>query len=128
MLSINLFDAQTAGTYRKSCVEVKSINTVTLPSLIAVFQRVSGEYDNTRARSPSLEASETTPLSASYALPTQEEVVKKTEVITKKIQELLISAQEGRQEAFMPCAEQIHSAVLDMDSIFPKASLLSSCM
>ncbi|XP_045104639.1 ARF GTPase-activating protein GIT2-like isoform X5 [Portunus trituberculatus] len=92
----------------------------------AFAARVSGEYDNTRARSPSLEASETTPLSASYALPTQEEVVKKTEVITKKIQELLISAQEGRQEAFMPCAEQIHSAVLDMDSIFPKASLLSS--
>lgn len=86
----------------------------------AFSARVSGEYDNTRARSPSLEASETTPLSASYALPTQEEVVKKTEVITKKIQELLISAQEGRQEAFMPCAEQIHSAVLDMDSIFPK--------
>lgn len=51
------------------------------------------------------------------------QVVKKTEVITKKIQELLISAQEGRQEAFMPCAEQIHAAVLDMDSIFPKASL-----
>ncbi|XP_063866862.1 ARF GTPase-activating protein GIT2-like isoform X4 [Scylla paramamosain] len=86
----------------------------------AFSARVSGEYDNTRARSPSLEASETTPLSASYALPTQEEVVKKTEVITKKIQELLISAQEGRQEAFMPCAEQIHAAVLDMDSIFPK--------
>lgn len=82
--------------------------------------RGSGEYDNTRTRSPSLEVSESTPLSASYGLPTQEEVVKKTEVITKKIQELLISAQEGRQEAFMPCAEQIHAAVLDMDSIFPK--------
>ncbi|XP_042213732.1 ARF GTPase-activating protein GIT1-like isoform X2 [Homarus americanus] len=83
--------------------------------------RMSGEYDNTRTRSPSLEPSETTPLNPSYGLPTQEEVVRKTEVITKRIQELLISAQEGRQEAFMPCADQIHSAVLDMDAIFPKA-------
>ncbi|XP_068223787.1 ARF GTPase-activating protein GIT2 isoform X2 [Palaemon carinicauda] len=47
-------------------------------------------------------------------------VVRKTEVITKRIQELLISAQEGRQDSFVPCAEQIHSAVLDMDAIFPK--------
>ncbi|XP_045584091.1 ARF GTPase-activating protein GIT2 isoform X2 [Procambarus clarkii] len=83
--------------------------------------RMSGEYDNTRTRSPSLEPSETTPLNPSYALPSQEEVVRKTEVITKRIQELLISAQEGRQESFMPCADQIHSAVLDMDAIFPKA-------
>ncbi|XP_050728597.1 ARF GTPase-activating protein GIT2-like isoform X4 [Eriocheir sinensis] len=82
--------------------------------------RVSGEYDNTRTHSPGVEPSEMTPLNSSYGIPTQEEVVKKTEVITKKIQELLISAQEGRQEAFMPCAEQIHAAVLDMDSIFPK--------
>ena len=32
------------------------------------------------------------------ALPTQEDVVKKTEKITKKIQELLISAQEGKND------------------------------
>lgn len=45
-------------------------------------------------------------------------------MITKRIQELLISAQEGRHESFMPCADQIHSAVLDMDAIFPKVSSL----
>ncbi|XP_042886218.1 ARF GTPase-activating protein GIT2-like isoform X4 [Penaeus japonicus] len=83
--------------------------------------RGSGEYDNTRTGSPSLEPTETTPLNPTYtSLPTQEEVVRKTEVITKRIQELLISAQEGRQDSFVPCADQIHSAVLDMDSIFPK--------
>lgn len=53
------------------------------------------------------------------------QVVKKTEVITKRIQELLISAQEGRQDDFMPCADHIHSAVLDMDAIFPKVSIQS---
>lgn len=82
--------------------------------------RMSGEYDNTRTRSPSLEPTETTPLNLPYCQPTQEEVVRKTEVITKRIQELLISAQEGRHESFMPCADQIHSAVLDMDAIFRK--------
>lgn len=35
---------------------------------------MSGEYDNTRTRSPSLEPSETTPLNTAYGLPTQEEV------------------------------------------------------
>ncbi|XP_066959519.1 ARF GTPase-activating protein GIT2 isoform X2 [Macrobrachium rosenbergii] len=82
--------------------------------------RMSGEYDNTQMRSPSLEPTETTPLNPLQSLPSQEEVVRKTEVITKRIQELLISAQEGRQDSFVPCAEQIHSAVLDMDAIFPK--------
>ncbi|XP_064080865.1 ARF GTPase-activating protein GIT2-like isoform X2 [Macrobrachium nipponense] len=82
--------------------------------------RMSGEYDNTQMRSPSLEPTETTPLNPHQSLPSQEEVVRKTEVITKRIQELLISAQEGRQDSFVPCAEQIHSAVLDMDAIFPK--------
>uniref|UniRef100_T1IXD6 Arf-GAP domain-containing protein n=1 Tax=Strigamia maritima TaxID=126957 RepID=T1IXD6_STRMM len=51
-------------------------------------------------------------------LPTQEEVVRKTEQITKKIQELLISAQEGKHESFIPCSEKIYRAVLDMISIF----------
>ena len=74
MLSIKPFDAQTTGIYCRSCADVKTVNAATLPFLNVVSQRVSGEYDNTRARSPSLEASETTPLSASYALPTQEEV------------------------------------------------------
>ena len=32
------------------------------------------------------------------SLPSQDDVVKKTEKITKKIQELLISAQEGKQD------------------------------
>ncbi len=32
------------------------------------------------------------------AMPTQDEVVKKTERITKKIQELLIAAQEGKHD------------------------------
>ncbi|CAE1237916.1 GIT1 [Acanthosepion pharaonis] len=53
-------------------------------------------------------------------LPTQAEVVKKTEKITKKIQELLQSAQEEKYESFAPCSLKIHAAVVDMASLFPK--------
>lgn len=55
-------------------------------------------------------------------LPTQEEVVKKTEQITKRIQELLISAQESKHESFIPCSEKIHAAVLEMATLFPEES------
>uniref|UniRef100_A0A0L8HTG4 ARF GTPase-activating protein GIT1 C-terminal domain-containing protein n=1 Tax=Octopus bimaculoides TaxID=37653 RepID=A0A0L8HTG4_OCTBM len=54
-------------------------------------------------------------------LPTQDEVVKKTERITRKIQELLQSAQEGKFESFAPCSDKIYSAVIDMASLFPKS-------
>ena len=53
-------------------------------------------------------------------LPTQEEVVRKTEIITKRIQELLISAQENQHERFIPCSEQINGAVREMAQLFPK--------
>ncbi|XP_021371051.1 ARF GTPase-activating protein GIT2-like isoform X2 [Mizuhopecten yessoensis] len=53
-------------------------------------------------------------------LPTQEEVMKKTERITKNIQELYLSGQEGKHDSFGPCADRIHSAVLDMASLFPQ--------
>ncbi|XP_014769566.2 ARF GTPase-activating protein GIT1 [Octopus bimaculoides] len=58
-------------------------------------------------------------------LPTQDEVVKKTERITRKIQELLQSAQEGKFESFAPCSDKIYSAVIDMASLFPKVSTAS---
>ncbi|XP_076452808.1 ARF GTPase-activating protein GIT2-like [Babylonia areolata] len=52
-------------------------------------------------------------------LPTQEEVVKKTEKVTKKIQELLLTAQEGSHNSFAPCSGRIHVAVTDMAALFP---------
>ncbi|KAL5016285.1 hypothetical protein ScPMuIL_005874 [Solemya velum] len=53
-------------------------------------------------------------------IPTPEEVSKKTEKITKKIQELLQSAQDGDHTSFCPCSDKIHAAVLDMATLFPK--------
>ncbi|XP_064620292.1 ARF GTPase-activating protein GIT1-like isoform X3 [Lineus longissimus] len=53
-------------------------------------------------------------------LPSQDDVVRKTERITKKIQELLISAQEGKHASYAVCSDKIHAAVLDMATIFPQ--------
>ncbi|XP_058267938.1 ARF GTPase-activating protein GIT2b isoform X3 [Hemibagrus wyckioides] len=54
------------------------------------------------------------------ALPSTEDVISKTEQITKNIQELLRAAQENKQESFVPCSERIHLAVTEMATLFPK--------
>ncbi|KAG0440875.1 hypothetical protein HPB47_016143 [Ixodes persulcatus] len=43
-------------------------------------------------------------------LPSYPEVIARTERITKRIQELLLSAREGRRECFLPCTENILQA------------------
>ncbi|XP_062870912.1 ARF GTPase-activating protein GIT2b isoform X3 [Trichomycterus rosablanca] len=53
-------------------------------------------------------------------LPSTEDVISKTEQITKNIQELLRAAQENKQESFVPCSERIHLAVTEMATLFPK--------
>lgn len=50
----------------------------------------------------------------------QENVVQCTEQITKKIQELLLSAQAGRHSSFIPCSSNIFTAVNDMADLFPE--------
>lgn len=57
---------------------------------------------------------------SSSSLPTQEEVVRRTEAITRCIQELLVSAKEEKFDAFIPCSERIVRAVTDMVSLFPE--------
>ena len=56
-------------------------------------------------------------------LPSQEEVVRRTEAITRCIQELLISAKDEKFDAFIPCSERIVRAVTDMVSLFPGTSV-----
>ncbi|XP_017566254.2 ARF GTPase-activating protein GIT2b isoform X2 [Pygocentrus nattereri] len=53
-------------------------------------------------------------------LPSTEDVISKTEQITKNIQELLRAAQENKHESFVPCSERIHLAVTEMATLFPK--------
>ncbi|XP_069379905.1 ARF GTPase-activating protein GIT2a isoform X7 [Paralichthys olivaceus] len=53
-------------------------------------------------------------------LPSTEDVIRKTEQITKNIQELLRAAQENKHDSFVPCSERIHVAVTEMAALFPK--------
>ncbi|KAK6315813.1 hypothetical protein J4Q44_G00133370 [Coregonus suidteri] len=57
---------------------------------------------------------------ADSTLPCTEDVICKTEQITKNIQELLRAAQENKHESFVPCSERIHVAVREMATLFPK--------
>uniref|UniRef100_A0A2K5CKL0 GIT ArfGAP 1 n=1 Tax=Aotus nancymaae TaxID=37293 RepID=A0A2K5CKL0_AOTNA len=57
-------------------------------------------------------------------LPSTEDVILKTEQVTKNIQELLRAAQEFKHDSFVPCSEKIHLAVTEMASLFPKRPAL----
>ncbi|XP_043385497.1 ARF GTPase-activating protein GIT2 isoform X18 [Chelonia mydas] len=56
----------------------------------------------------------------SSTLPSTEDVIRKTEQITKNIQELLRAAQENKHDSYIPCSERIHVAVTEMAALFPK--------
>ncbi|XP_053135901.1 ARF GTPase-activating protein GIT2 isoform X2 [Hemicordylus capensis] len=56
----------------------------------------------------------------SGSLPSTEDVIRKTEQITKNIQELLRAAQENKHDSYIPCSERIHIAVTEMAALFPK--------
>nr|AAI57533.1 G protein-coupled receptor kinase interacting ArfGAP 2 [Xenopus tropicalis] len=56
----------------------------------------------------------------SVVLPSTEDVIRKTEQITKNIQELLRAAQENKHDSYIPCSERIHVAVTEMAALFPK--------
>ncbi|XP_057619591.1 ARF GTPase-activating protein GIT2 isoform X6 [Chionomys nivalis] len=59
-------------------------------------------------------------LVSSPTLPSTEDVIRKTEQITKNIQELLRAAQENKHDSYIPCSERIHVAVTEMAALFPK--------
>ncbi|XP_015980519.1 ARF GTPase-activating protein GIT2 isoform X6 [Rousettus aegyptiacus] len=60
------------------------------------------------------------PMAPSPILPSTEDVIRKTEQITKNIQELLRAAQENKHDSYIPCSERIHVAVTEMAALFPK--------
>lgn len=63
--------------------------------------------------------------SSSASLPSSEDVKFRTDVVTRRIQELWTSMQEmSSNDAFVPCADRIRVAVAELVSIFPVVSLL----
>uniref|UniRef100_UPI00358EA2BD ARF GTPase-activating protein GIT1-like n=1 Tax=Myxine glutinosa TaxID=7769 RepID=UPI00358EA2BD len=59
-------------------------------------------------------------IESSSQLPSGQDVIRKTEQITKNIQELLRAAQDGQHDSFVPCSTKIHVAVSEMASLFTK--------
>ncbi|XP_063983780.1 ARF GTPase-activating protein GIT2 [Diachasmimorpha longicaudata] len=54
------------------------------------------------------------------SLPSCDEVTRRTEQVTRRIQELWMAMQDpGHREAFVPCAERIRVAVAELTAIFP---------
>ncbi|KAL3041731.1 hypothetical protein OYC64_019834 [Pagothenia borchgrevinki] len=99
-------------------------------SLEGQSMMLENDYDTTPNHSEMEEAGSPLPSSESVAhgeegeddgtLPCTEDVICKTEQITKNIQELLRAAQETKHESFLPCSEKICVAVKEMAALFPK--------
>lgn len=58
-------------------------------------------------------------------MPLPEEVMRRTDQVTKRIQELWVSMQDQgpptvNRDTFVPCAERIRVAVAELTAIFPK--------
>lgn len=57
---------------------------------------------------------------ATVQMPSVEEVTKRTEVVTRRIQELWISMQDlSKRDSFAACAERIRESVNELIAIFP---------
>lgn len=78
------------------------------------------EVEETGSPPPASDAGEPDGGEEDATLPCTEDVICKTEQITKNIQELLRAAQETKHESFLPCSEKICMAVTEMAALFPK--------
>uniref|UniRef100_A0A673MH69 G protein-coupled receptor kinase interacting ArfGAP 2b n=1 Tax=Sinocyclocheilus rhinocerous TaxID=307959 RepID=A0A673MH69_9TELE len=93
-----------------------TLNPSTHRSVQSNFSRASGwPGDGTVSQSENPSEGE-----CDSSLPCTEDVISKTELITKNIQELLRAAQENKHESFVPCSERILVAVTEMATLFPK--------
>jgi G protein-coupled receptor kinase interactor 2 len=68
----------------------------------------------------SVASNSSTSSSSSVQLPLVEEVTKRTEVVTRRIQELWLAMQDlTKKDPFVPCSERIRIGVADLIAIFP---------
>uniref|UniRef100_A0A8C1PUP4 G protein-coupled receptor kinase interacting ArfGAP 1 n=1 Tax=Cyprinus carpio TaxID=7962 RepID=A0A8C1PUP4_CYPCA len=84
------------------------------------------DYDNSQTYDDSGGGGDNTESEPDPTLPCTEDVILKTEQVTKNIQELLRAAQEFKHDSFVPCSEKIHLAVTEMASLFPRRPALDA--
>ncbi|KAL3856784.1 hypothetical protein ACJMK2_011501 [Sinanodonta woodiana] len=105
--------------------EFNSMSTYDVPRSVPLDNRTNSAYSiddvsGHRELSSSPSHRSTIEMEGKEQLPTLEALIGKTEKITKKIQELLVLAQEGKHVCYGPCSEKIHAAVLEMAALFPQ--------
>ena len=58
---------------------------------------------------------------SNQSLPLVEEVTRRTELVTRRIQELWLAMQDlGKRDSFVPCSERIRVGVAELLAIFPQ--------
>lgn len=58
---------------------------------------------------------------SNQALPLVEEVTKRTELVTRRIQELWVAMQDlSKKDSFVPCSERIRVGIAELIAIFPQ--------
>jgi G protein-coupled receptor kinase interactor 2 len=60
--------------------------------------------------------------SSAQSLPLVEEVTRRTEVVTRRIQELWLAMQDlSKKDSFVPCSERIRVGIAELIAIFPQS-------
>lgn len=55
-------------------------------------------------------------------LPSDEDVKHRTDIVTRRIQELWTAMQDQVRDAFVPCAERIRVAIEELTAVFPQVT------
>ncbi|XP_053672601.1 ARF GTPase-activating protein Git [Anopheles nili] len=67
--------------------------------------------------------------STGHQLPSNEEVKCRTNVVARRIKELFAAMQElSQREAFIPCADRIRLAVVDLMALYPASLIANECL
>nr|XP_054765580.1 ARF GTPase-activating protein GIT2-like [Lytechinus pictus] len=104
----------------KSTPKPDSPASIPLPSPSPISPATISTPPPQSSSSPEPEGGETDDGAEPKKPPTQEAVVGTTEKITRRIQTLLLAAQEGKLDRFVSCSDNIYATVTDMVKLFPE--------
>ena len=78
-------------------------------------------------RSPQRAPTNNSPTVSSPLPSTSDEVIRRTNIITRRIQEVFRNVQDRRQDQIEPCAQRIVEAVQSMATIIPQVIMIQTC-
>ncbi|XP_059484221.1 ARF GTPase-activating protein GIT1 isoform X3 [Neocloeon triangulifer] len=99
----------------RSSIQQRPVSMYEPRTQLQVGQISTGSYSNLSSADPEMWRLDST----AEILPAPEDVKERTDVVTKRIQELWAAMVDNRRELFLPCAVRIRAAVGDLTTIFP---------